>query len=361
MRRTSRALAAIVLTAGMAAGQLSVAQDASGGAAAGATGGPNATATQLPPQVAPPSGQLPTSGVNPPQTAAGSTGQGVAAGNFVPGIDVPTVPGAPGTPVMDPTGGLGLPPSDQFLPNNESPTSNPMSAVGNAIHPPSIRAAQQRAAQSAGQGSGSDGSATGSDLGSLGSGFISGGGGGWGSPLPPYAAYGHSLGDIIRSSGYAGLMGSEALKNATEAQAQDIRNREQWARAFMQARLMNNEYRAALEGPRPTEEDLIRYAQAGRPERLSPSELDTVSGRINWPVLLEDEKFRPHRQELERLFAYRANVGGLDRDGYLAINRLTDVMTQLLLTDIDDVPPQDYVKSKRFLESLAYEAQLPSS
>lgn len=358
MLRTSRALAAIVLTAATGAGQMSVGQDASGGAAAGAQ---NAPATQLPPQVAPPSGQLSTSGVNPPQTAGGNNGPGAATGNFVPGIDVPTVPGAPGTPVMDPTGGLGLPPSDQFLPNNESPTSNPMSAVGNAIHPPSIRAAQQRAAQSTGQESGSGSTGTGSDLGSLGSGLISGGGGGgWGASIPPYAAYGHGLADMIRSSGYASMMGSEAVKNLTEAQAQDLRNREEWARAFMQARMMNNQYRAALEGPRPTEEDLIRYAQAGRPERLSPSELDTVSGRINWPVLLEDEKFLPQRQELERLFAYRANVGGLDRDAYLAIDRLTDVMVQLLMTDIDDVPPQDYVKSKRFLESLAYEAQLPS-
>ena len=45
---------------------------------------------------------------------------------------------------------------------------------------------------------------------------------------------------------------------------------------------------------------------------------------------------------------------------YLEIERLTGAMLGLLKRCIREVPPEQYMIAKRFLESLAYEARLPA-
>ncbi len=99
------------------------------------------------------------------------------------------------------------------------------------------------------------------------------------------------------------------------------------------------------------------------PPRLSPSELDSLTGRINWPILLQHEMFQAPRAGLEELFdrwAVSRNLGAADRFGaqeYLAILQLTGEMIEQLRQQIQLLPPQDYLNAKRFLESLAFEVQ----
>jgi len=169
------------------------------------------------------------------------------------------------------------------------------------------------------------------------------------------------MSDIIRSQGQYNLATSAAAINVTEAQRRHIENREKWTNTYFQMRAENKAYRAAASRPKATMEDTVRWAQAGKPKRLSPSELDVVSGKINWPMLLQTDRFAKYRTELESLFTQRATAGATTKEVYWKISATTKSMLNELKGQISEVPPMDYTTARRFVQSLAYEARLPAS
>jgi hypothetical protein len=175
----------------------------------------------------------------------------------------------------------------------------------------------------------------------------------------PAEGYARGMADVLRARGRQNLLNSEAAINATEARKRAIDNREKWTDTYFRLRKKNREYRAQLGAPRLSEEDWIRYAQQGKPERLSPSELDAVSGQIRWPILLRDERFSEERNVIQNAFAERASTGSLSRDDLLAVNDATDAILAALKDDIRQLPPDEYMQTKNFVESIAYEARMP--
>lgn len=169
------------------------------------------------------------------------------------------------------------------------------------------------------------------------------------------------MADLVRSQGQANLDHSAAAINYSLARQNEIQNRARWTRTYFEMRRMNRAYRAQERGPPPGMQDLVRYAQAGKPTRLGPDLLDCVSGRIQWPLLLQAEQFASGRAVLEGVFAQRAQQGGIGVEDYLEIRRTTGQMKAALKDQLRQVPPSQYVIAKRFLESLAYEADLPAS
>jgi hypothetical protein len=192
--------------------------------------------------------------------------------------------------------------------------------------------------------------------------------GGWGAGYPTYhhastAAEGAARGmaDVTRSAGMYNLATSEAAINVTEAQSNYIKNRDEWTNTYFQMREANRQYRAKERGPRPSMEDLVRYAQAGKPARLSPSELDTVSGDVSWPSILQKEEFAKQRAQLEALFAKRAADGSVGPEQLAEIRRITGALIDQLKEQLQsrEVSQMDYIGAKRFLESLSFEGQTP--
>ncbi|MGI6416309.1 MAG: hypothetical protein ACOX1P_11625 [Thermoguttaceae bacterium] len=174
-------------------------------------------------------------------------------------------------------------------------------------------------------------------------------------------SYARGMADVVRSQGAANVMNSQAAINMTEAARRDMENREQWTDTYFQMRQKNKEYRAAEKRPRATREDWVRYAAAGKPERLSPSELDSVTGKIKWPRVLMRSEFEASRTDLEALFAKRAAYGAGTWDDYSQIATTIKSAEQELKNVVSQVPPQDYTVAKRFLESLSYENRMPAS
>lgn len=174
-------------------------------------------------------------------------------------------------------------------------------------------------------------------------------------------SYARGLADVTRSAGMYNLATSEAAINATEAQKKYIENRDQWTNTYFQMREANRAYREKERGPRPTMEDLVRYAQAGKPARLSPNELDSVSGKVSWPIVLKKDEFAEARQQLEQLFAKRSQQGSVGPDQLADIRQLTTSLIDQLKQQLQkrEVSQMDYVAAKRFLESLSFEAQTP--
>jgi hypothetical protein len=166
------------------------------------------------------------------------------------------------------------------------------------------------------------------------------------------------MADIIRSAGQANLLNSEAAKNYEDARRKYMDNRVYGSEKYFEMRRINREARDAERGPRPTMEDIIRYSNARKPNRASPSELDPVTGAISWPALLRDAQFKDRREKLEQIYAVKASFGFLTGEQLMTIQQLADGMKAELKVNISDYPPQAYVQAKSFLETLVFESQM---
>jgi hypothetical protein len=190
-------------------------------------------------------------------------------------------------------------------------------------------------------------------------------GGDYGYPVDDRAStaaegYARGLSDVIRSQGAANLLNSQAAINATEAEKKSIENREQWTSTYFQMRKENREARAAESGPRSSAEDLVRYAQMGKPKILGSNELDKVSGKIFWPIALTTDEYSDSRKQLDDIFARRAKYGDISMGELMNVVNITNQMIEQLKSQIKNIPGMEYSKAKAFLVSLAYEVQRSS-
>ncbi len=173
--------------------------------------------------------------------------------------------------------------------------------------------------------------------------------------------FARGIGDVIRAQGEYNLNSSQAAINLTEAKRREIEDRKQWTATYFAMREINRQNREAERNRhRVNAEDWARYAQAGRPKLLANQELDALTGKIHWPILLTAQDFDAQRAELEKLFADRAYHGVVTVDDLLAISRLTQEMIAGLKDHVQEYPVPQYIAAKKFLESLAYEAGRPA-
>jgi hypothetical protein len=177
----------------------------------------------------------------------------------------------------------------------------------------------------------------------------------------PIQGIDYGIAHIIRAEGEWNLNTSQADLNWAEVQRREMENSLQFVQTYFDLRRLNRELRAAERGRPLTAEQLIRYGQMGRPRRLGPSELDPITGQLNWPMLLQASDFVPYRAELDHVFAERASNGILAVDQFLKANRVTVAMLDTLKTRIYEVPTPEYIMARHFLESLAYEVRMPAT
>lgn len=174
------------------------------------------------------------------------------------------------------------------------------------------------------------------------------------------AAYGMS--QVIQASGEAQLNNSQAAKNYQEARSMEYDNRIKGTQTYFEMRKMNQAYTDA-ERPKPmTTEQAFRVAREGAPKRLTASQIDPLTGAIAWPALLKAEGFGAERKKLDALYAEReSKAGSIGGNQYEQIQEATDAMLAMLKANISTYSPDDYIKSKKFLESLAYEARFAAA
>ncbi len=165
--------------------------------------------------------------------------------------------------------------------------------------------------------------------------------------------------DVIRSRGEYNRQTAKAAVDAAVARRYELENVGQAIHGYYSLRQAAREYRAEERGPKPTVEAMRRYSQARVPDRLSPAELDVLTGEISWPLLLRSEELAELRAELDALFDRRAIAGKITAEEYLRIRELVDAIEAALKAEVSNLPLHQYAASKRFLKSLAYEAQRP--
>jgi hypothetical protein len=183
--------------------------------------------------------------------------------------------------------------------------------------------------------------------------------GGYASTAGQAAAYGMS--EMMRAQGYENLKNSEAAKNWEEAKTQEIQNRLRWTETYFEMRKVNREAKAAEQGPPVTQEQAIRMAKMAAPPRLGSTQLDPVTGHIEYPPVLMDDIYTDYRRRLDQLFSDRAASGGSMQYGALreiqsTVSKFIDVLKQ----NVKNYPAGDYGRARTFLDSLAQEARMPS-
>lgn len=183
--------------------------------------------------------------------------------------------------------------------------------------------------------------------------------GGYASTAAQAADYGMS--ELIRAQGYTNLQNSEAAKNWEDAKTLDIQNKMRWTDTYFEMRKTNREARAAEAGPPVTHDQAIRMAKMAAPPRLVSTQLDPVTGHIEYPMVLQDDIFRPYRDELDKLFAKRASSGGSMRyEEYQELQSTVAKFVEVLKEHVSKYPAGEYGRARTFLNSLAHEATLPA-
>ena len=166
--------------------------------------------------------------------------------------------------------------------------------------------------------------------------------------------------DAVRAAAEARLLRAEALRSYEEARAKYLENRLKTTKTYFEMRRCNRVYRDAERRPRPTQEDLIRNAKDLAPDRLSPAELDPLSGHINWPGLLKEGPYATSASKLDALFAQRARSGYISHGQMMEIQRTARTIKDELKKHVREHHGNVYVQAKIFIDGLIYESLLPT-
>lgn len=192
-----------------------------------------------------------------------------------------------------------------------------------------------------------------------------GGTGQYGGYAPRSSTVGESYlrgsADLVRSAGERNLLNSEAAQGFSEARSMELDNRLKYAETYFARRRVNQEYREANRKPAPTEEQIFRMAKSSQPKRLTPSQVDPVTGKISWPSLLMTDQFSAERDVIDPLFENLVKYGHLDFSDTTKIRNACGSMRKTLVKIIRDVPGPDQRQANTFVNQLEYEARQASS
>jgi hypothetical protein len=163
----------------------------------------------------------------------------------------------------------------------------------------------------------------------------------------------NGMANIIMSTGAANLMNAQAATQAEQARSAYLQNRMLATQTYFDMRLANENYRKEMQDKPLSMEQYVRLSKMEAPDRLSASQLDSFNGKIYWPPQLMIPEYADQRATLEKLYNRRA-LG--DRSTYGPIKAATNAFLDILKKDIAKFAPQDFVRSKNFVQSLGYEA-----
>ncbi len=186
---------------------------------------------------------------------------------------------------------------------------------------------------------------------------------GYGAGIGSTAAgsYLGGMAQAIRAAGEYNLNTSAADINEQQALKLDTENQVEWTKAYIEMQNMKHAYHKEQEAPPVPPETWARLAHAAATPRLTPSQLDPVTGTINWPTMLQGPDFKNDRALLDKLFSDRAKSrGAIGVAGFNQIREGTDRMLDALKAHIQQVPIREYNLARNFLTSLGYEANFPA-
>ena len=92
----------------------------------------------------------------------------------------------------------------------------------------------------------------------------------------------------------------------------------------------------------------------GAPKPLTTRDMDPVSGRLNWPDALQDASFSDQREAARAPVCQMGHVRRADFTEQKQLRETLNGMYTDIKGQIAQLPPQNYVAAKAFLQSLLF-------
>jgi hypothetical protein len=190
--------------------------------------------------------------------------------------------------------------------------------------------------------------------------YVNGGWGGWGGGGTVAGSYAHGYADVVRAAGEAELNDSIAAGNYADARTKEIDNRLKATQTYFQMRDLNKQWTEANKTPALTQEEAYRWAKALAPKRATSSQLDPVTGKILWPIILRSVAYKQPVDLIDALFAARATQGTLDSDQFAQVQQAHDEILATMTANAKKYKDMDIIAAKNLIDSLVYEARFPA-
>ncbi|MCC7425143.1 MAG: hypothetical protein IT428_33150 [Planctomycetaceae bacterium] len=163
-------------------------------------------------------------------------------------------------------------------------------------------------------------------------------------------------GDAYRGLGEYNLYTSNAYINYEEARSRWMDNKLKYAMMYWERKRIAREHLAAEAAERiATRDRWLKNRVPDIPARLTSAQLNPYDGKITWPRELMGAEFAVWRQRLNDLFAVPSN----ERDTLhqYEVKEAVDVMKEILREEMLAMPSNQYLATRKFLESLSWERQ----
>jgi len=164
---------------------------------------------------------------------------------------------------------------------------------------------------------------------------------------------------VLRAQGQYQVDASKAAVNYEQARQQYIENKQKWTETYWKRkRLAQAERDKDYEKKREMRKrylDSQERLKASQPNRMTHTEFDPNTGKINWPEPLQGDAYAVHRQELENEFALRAKTQ-ITPELAEDIRDSTVKLRDALKRNIRKMSPNDYISARQFIDRLSQES-----
>jgi hypothetical protein len=166
--------------------------------------------------------------------------------------------------------------------------------------------------------------------------------------------YMNGMSNVIRAEGQYNLLTAQAAVNNEEARSRYLDNKKKWHEIYLQSREARDK-RVAEQFARSkhSPEVLAAAAASDLPHKLSSEVLDPVTGQITWPEVLLGAEFADQRKEVEQFLELRAKTSHTDETGE-KIRAAAAKMSEMLRKNVQNIPANEYMAGRKFLDSLVY-------
>lgn len=159
--------------------------------------------------------------------------------------------------------------------------------------------------------------------------------------------------NVISTTAQTGAVVAKAQDDMQKVVSMSLDNDLKAAKAYFEKKRMYAQYRTEQVGKGK------RTAPATQPRRASDYQVSSVSGRIAWPPVFQQEAFAEERGEIDRLFTLRRQqASGLGSNFCRQVKAATADMREDLKELVDDLTPAEYLSARRFLDHVALEAEM---
>lgn len=181
----------------------------------------------------------------------------------------------------------------------------------------------------------------------------------YGGGYSPVEGYQRGMADVIRARGQAAENLARARLNAEQARSQYIKNQKEWTEVYWERkRRAEAELAKDYAEDRKRRERWLKAKRGRKPETLPPSQYDPQSGTLQWPDALQEPVYAELRRQIEAELELQAETGTTSNTP--KIRQLADEMKGLLKNRIDDMSPNQYIASRKFLDRLENQVVLAS-